>query len=92
MMPYKLNSVDDKLLKKVQDGRSNVRIYELVKLMESYGFKWKRTKHGYMFIHDKLKNVTLPHVPIPHGRENKILRRYIDMCLLAIDALLLKGE
>jgi hypothetical protein len=91
-MPYKLNSVDDKLLKKVQDGRSNVRIYELVKLMESYGFKWKRTKHGYMFIHDKLKNVTLPHVPIPHGRENKILRRYIDMCLLAIDALLLKGE
>jgi hypothetical protein len=42
--------------------------------------------------HDKLKNVTLPHVPVPHGRENKILRRYIDMCLLAVDALLLKGE
>lgn len=83
--------MDDKLLKKVQTGRSNVRIDELLKLMESCGFKWKRTKHGYMFIHEKLKNVTLPHVPIPHGRENKILRRYIDMCLLAVDALL-KGE
>ena len=84
--------MDDKLLKKVQAGRSNVRIDELLKLMESHGFKWKRTKHGYMFIHEKLKNVTLPHVPIPHGRENKILRRYIDMCLLAIDALLKGGS
>lgn len=81
----------DKLLKKVQAGRSNVRIDEPLNLMESYGFEWKRTKHGYMFLHEKLKNVMLPHVPIPHDRENKILVRYIDMCLLAIDALL-KGE
>lgn len=77
----------DKLLKKMQTGRSNVRMDELLKVMGLFGFTWKRTKHGYIFFHDQLKGLIMPHVPIPHGREGKVLSHYVDMCLLAIDAL-----
>ncbi len=81
----------NKLLLKIQTGRSNVRMDELLKVMDLFGFTWKRTKHGYIFSHDQLKGIIMPHVPIPHGRENKVLSHYVDLCLLAIDALR-KGE
>jgi len=77
----------DKLLKNIRDRKNNVRIEELVKLIEAYRFTWKKTKHGYLFQHEKLVNVTMPHVPIPHGREMKVLRRYVELCLQAIEDL-----
>jgi hypothetical protein len=81
----------NKLIEKIRTGRSNVRIADLLKLMEECGFTWKRTKHGYLFHHEQLQGIIMPHVPIPHGRESKVLGRYVDLCLLAIDALT-KGE
>jgi hypothetical protein len=80
-----------KLLAKIRSGSANVRLDDLVKLMESYGFTARRTGHGYLFLHDDLKGAMLPHVPIPLGREKKVLKPYVDMCLMAID-MLEKGE
>ncbi len=83
---------DEKLLKKIRDGRSNVRIEDLARLMESYGFSVRRTTHGYLFSHHDLTGVTMPHVPISHGREKKVLRHYVGMCILGIDALFQRRE
>jgi hypothetical protein len=76
-----------KLFEKVGAGRNNVRIEEMVSLMTSYGFGNRRNVHAYMFQHPLLKGVTIA-VAIPHGRENKVLRKYVDNCLNAIEQLL----
>jgi hypothetical protein len=77
----------EKLFEKIEGGRNNARIEELVSLMTSYGFGNRRNVHAYMFQHPLLKGVTIA-VAIPHGRENKVLRKYVDNCLNAIEQLL----
>jgi hypothetical protein len=53
--------------------------------MEAYGFTWRRTGHGYLFFHDRLKTEIMPHVPLPHGREKTVLRRYVEQCIRAVE-------
>ena len=77
----------EKLLEKVRNGRSNTTIDDILTLMSYYGFIWRTTEHGYFFNHEKLKNIILPHVAKPHGRENKVKKKYVDDCLKAIEIL-----
>ncbi|MEI6126443.1 MAG: hypothetical protein WCQ99_07820 [Pseudomonadota bacterium] len=80
-------SQKEKLLKKIKNSPRNVRIEELVRLMEYYGFVAKlSSKEGYFFTTPKLVGKILPRsAPIPHGRENKVLRVYVEKCLEAIN-------
>lgn len=80
-------SKKDKLLESITTAPSNVVIADLVKLMEYHGFTNRKSKEGYFFKHDKLINIILPNVPIPHGRENKVRRVYVLRCLRAIEQL-----
>lgn len=74
----------EKLLKTVVAGRNNVRIDDLVALMTSWEFSNRRNDHAYMFQHPLLRGVTVT-AAIPHGRENKVLKRYVDNCVDAIE-------
>lgn len=79
-------SQKEKLLNKIRNAPRNVRIEELVRLMEYYGFTAKlSSKECYFFINPKLVGKILPRVPIPHGRENKVLRVYVEKCLEALN-------
>ncbi|HLE08948.1 MAG TPA: hypothetical protein VI914_04905 [Thermodesulfobacteriota bacterium] len=80
-------SKKEKLLLKVENGPNNVTIDILLRLMKYYGFMPERASDGYFFKNEKLKTESLPHVPIPHGRENKVKRPYIKKCLEAIELL-----
>jgi hypothetical protein len=80
-------SKQEKLLEKVKNGRSSTTIDDLLTLMGYYGFTWRTTGHGYFLKHEKLKNIILPHVSKPHGRENKVRKSYVDDCLNAIELL-----
>ena len=77
----------EKLRKKITDGKKNVRVEELVSLMNAYGFTNRRSKEGYFFTHPNLKGIMLTNVPIPHGRENKVREIYVTRCLDAIEML-----
>ncbi len=77
----------DQLLLQVTSGPRNVRLKELRKLMTSYGFKEKKTSHGYMYRHEKLIGVKMPYVAKPHGREPKVLEVYVYQCIDAIEML-----
>ena len=76
-----------KLFERIGAGKNNVRIEEIVALMTSYGFGNRRNVHSYMFQHPLLRGVTIA-VAIPHGRENKVLRKYVDNCINAIERLM----
>ncbi len=39
----------------------------------------------YLFFHDRPKTETMPHVPLPHGREKTVLRRYVEQCIGAVE-------
>jgi hypothetical protein len=60
---------------------------DILTLMDHYGFKAKRTSHGYFFSHEELMNVELPHVAEPNGPNNKVLKTYVKQCLKAIELL-----
>ena len=77
----------EKLLARIRAGKNNIRIAELVALMKSYGFGNRRNVHQYMFQHPQLIGDIIC-VAIPHGRENKVLRRYVDNCINAIEQLM----
>lgn len=81
-------SKKEDLLARIRAGKKNVKIEHILKLMTSYGFTCKDTRHGYLFFHEKLKGIIMPHVSRPHGRENKVLVKYVDECLNAIEQLL----
>lgn len=80
-------SKKEKLLESITNAPSNVVIADLVRLMEYHGFTNRKSKEGYFFKHENLKNIILPNVPIPHGRENKVRRVYVLRCLRAIEQL-----
>lgn len=80
-------SQKEKLYEKVKSGPKNVTIDEIRALMSLYGFTYRKTRHGYFFKHEKLKDIILPTVPKPHGRENKVLANYVNRCLAAIELL-----
>jgi hypothetical protein len=78
-----------KLLKKIAEGRDNVRIEDLVTLMTDFGFAvrlGKRGGHIYLFQHPLLVGRTIT-VANPHGQGKKVLRVYVDNCLNAIEGL-----
>lgn len=75
-------SAKEKLRCKIENGPRNVRLNELIKLMGYYGFSHTQTKHGFLFRHDELLCRII--VPIPHGREKKVHKCYVDECLIAI--------
>ena len=80
----------EKLFIKIKNGSKTVRIVELCKLMEHYGFKIDKSKEGYFFKHELLKNITLLRVPKPH-RENSetyVKKPYVDKCIKAIEMLI----
>lgn len=77
----------EKLLATIRTGRNNVRIADLLALMTSWDFSNRRTSHGYMFQHPLLRGVTVTAV-IPHGRENKVFKNYVDNCIDAIEQLM----
>lgn len=81
-----------KLLEKIKSAPKNVEIEDLVKLMEYYGFTYRKSKEGYFFKHEKLVGKLLPNVPIPHGRENKVRYHYVSRCLEAIELLKYEEE
>jgi hypothetical protein len=85
-------SKKDKLYERIKGSRDNVTFNDLIHLMRNFGFEDKKVKHGCIFKHEGLKGEILPHVPKPHGRENKVLKPYVDICLEAIELLLLKEE
>ena len=80
-------SKSDKLLQKIQNGPNNATMNDILTLMEHYGFKAKRTAHGYFFSHEKLMDEELPHVAEPNGPNNKVLKTYVKQCLKAIELL-----
>ncbi|MEW6586071.1 MAG: hypothetical protein AB1442_10735 [Nitrospirota bacterium] len=80
-------SKKEKLLENITDAPSNVVIADLVRLMKYHGFTNRKSKEGYFFKHEKLRNIILPNVPIPHGRENKVRKLYVLQCLRAIEQL-----
>ncbi len=77
----------EKLLSKIKAGRNNVRIGKLVVLMRNYGFTDRRNVHTYMFQHPLLRGQTVT-VAIPHGGEKKVLKKYVDNCIDAIEQLM----
>lgn len=81
-------SQKEKLYQSIKDAPRNVRIDDLVKLMESFDFTLKKTKEGYIFPHPKLKGKLLPRVAKPHGREKKVKLPYVLLCLEAIEKLM----
>lgn len=76
----------EKQLSRIDSSRKNVTIKELVTLMTKWGFTYKRNDHNYMFQHPLLVGKTFA-AAIPHGREKKVFKRYIDNCLDAIEQL-----
>lgn len=81
-----------KLLEKIKAGPNNAKIEDILKLMRYFGFETKKTSHGYIFKHDKLKTQNMPHVAEPHGKENKVLSIYVEQCFEAIEQLEMEGE
>ncbi len=77
----------DKLLARIRAGRNNVRIADLMALMTSWGFRYRKNDHAYLFQHDDLRGVTVT-AANPHGREKKVLKRYVDNCIDAIEQLM----
>lgn len=77
----------EKLLAKIGAGRNNVRIADLVALMTSWGFSNRRNDHAYMFQHPLLRGFIVT-AANPHGREKKVLKRYVDNCIDAIERLM----
>lgn len=78
-----------KLLKKIREGKKNVRATDLKRLMESFGFSCRRTKHKVIYSHPKIS--IRPSV-VEHrekGQEKKIHECYVKNCLNAIDELML---
>jgi len=80
-------SKKEKLIESIAAAANNVVIADLVKLMEYHGFTNRKSKEGYFFKHEKLRNIFLPNVPIPHGREKKVRKVYVLQCLRAIEQL-----
>lgn len=82
-----------KLFERIRDGRKNVRLNDLIKLMKKLGFEIRETKHSIWFTHPEynLRASTAKHKE--KGQENKVHSKYVDNCLDTIDELLLiKGE
>lgn len=75
----------EKQLKKIEDGKNNVRIKELLKLMAAWDFTSKEKVDGYMFKHESLKAEKIVNVAKPHSGGDKVLVCYVDECLEAID-------
>lgn len=87
-------SKKEKLLSKIKDGPRNVRMNDLVTLMEGLGFTKKPTNEGYAFLHEELTSdsCNIPMVANPHGREKKVKKCYVDACLDAIKHLNIPEE
>ena len=82
-----INVKEGKTVRKHSLCSHNVVIADLVRLMGHHGFTNRKSKEGYFFKHEKLRNIILPNVPIPHGRENKVRKVYVLQCLRAIEHL-----
>ena len=80
----------DKIENQIRNNLIDVSLSDLIKLMELYGFRPKKTKEGYMFYHDALRGkCQVPTVANPHGKsENKVKKSYVKLCLEAIDVLI----
>lgn len=79
-----MSSKKEKLFTKISQGRRNVRIRELVLLMKLHNFDYSRNDDNYMFWHKTIPNIGAT-AAIPHGRENKVLKPYVDNCIRAIE-------
>jgi hypothetical protein len=77
----------EKLFEKLKSGPKSATISDILTIMKSFGFEVKESSHGYIFVHPKLTNITMPHVAKPHGRENKVLITYVKECIKAIELL-----
>ena len=77
----------EKLFETIKAGRNNARIEDLRTLMTSHGFTHRENDHSYMFQHALLRGQTIS-VAKPHGRENKVLKPYVDNCINAIEELM----
>jgi hypothetical protein len=83
-------SLTDKIEAKIRNNPCDVSLEDLIKLMELYGFRAKKTREGYMFYHSALRGKhQIPRVANPHGKgERKVKKSYVLICLEAIDVLL----
>jgi hypothetical protein len=78
----------EKLLKKIENGKSNVRAKDLRKLMLAWGFSCREKDDGYVFKHEVLKTRKMPvNIAKPHSGGDKVLVCYVDECLDAIEML-----
>lgn len=80
----------EQLYEKIKANKSNTTLEELVTLMVLFGFEAKRTKKGYVFKHEKLKNISMmPRLSVhrTHGKNKKVLKCYVVGCLYAIEML-----
>jgi hypothetical protein len=75
----------EKQLKKVENGKDNIRAKQLRKLMLAWGFTCREKDDGYTFKHEALKTRKIVNVAIPHRSGDKVLVCYVDECLDAID-------
>ena len=82
----------ERLLVKVEQGRKNVRIEELIKLMEIWDFRTKKGKSGdsVIFWHQVYRLPEPPTAAIPH--HGPVLSVYVKNCLKAIEMVRLKQE
>lgn len=75
----------EKQLKKIVDGKDNVRAKQLRKLMLAWGFTCREKDDGYVFKHELLRAKKIVNVAKPHKSGDKVLVCYVDECLDAID-------
>lgn len=82
-----------KLLSKVKQGVKNVRPAELLRLMEQFGFLFKRTKHQILYKHRDYPDIRASVVEHREGKqERKVHQCYVKNCIRAIEELLLRRE
>lgn len=77
----------DKLLRKIRNGKRNVRMRDLLNLMQAFDFAVVDKIDGYIFKHSLLKTDAMVNVAKPHRAGDKVLVVYVDQCLEAIELL-----
>jgi hypothetical protein len=77
----------ERQLKKIENGKTNVRAKQLRKLMLAWGFACREKVDGYIFTHEALKTRKIVNIAKPHSSGDKVHVCYVDECLDAIDML-----
>ncbi len=75
----------DKRLRKLWRGGSNVRLKDVLGALEAAGFVCKRTGDGHWLCHHRDALVSVSVAP-PHGRPDEVLHAYVSAARHAIEA------